>query len=113
MLGATAAIDMGRGRTRLSSFGRGRLITFPVLALLVPVFPVAGFSGISAPAIIAFGAYFPDWLFLAIVAIAAAIVTRVAFGIAGRAAAVPFPLFTCLAVGILLAGFIDLLWFGR
>ncbi|WP_019832345.1 hypothetical protein [Sphingomonas sp. PR090111-T3T-6A] len=60
-----------------------------------------------------FGAYFPDWLIFAIVTILIAIATRIAFGVAGRAEAIPFPLFTCLAVGILVAGVIDLLWLGR
>ena len=74
---------------------------------------LCGCSAGSAPAIVLFGAYFPTWLIVAILAILFAIITRVAFGVAGRAEAIPFPLFTCLAVGILVAGVIDLLWLDR
>jgi uncharacterized membrane protein len=71
---------------------------------------LGGCSAGSAPAIVLFGAYFPTWLIIAILAILFAIITRIAFGVAGRADAIPFPLFTYLAVGILVAGVIDLLW---
>ncbi len=74
---------------------------------------LGGCSARSAPAAVLFGAYFPDWLIFAILVVLFALATRIAFGIAGRAEAIPFPLFTCLAVGILLAGSIDLLWLGR
>ena len=64
----------------------------------------------SAPAVVLFGAYFPDWLLFAMLAIVTAIVARAVFGATGWGASVPFPLFTYLAVGILVAGTVDLLW---
>lgn len=79
--------------------------------LLLPV--STGCSDRSAPAITMFGAYFPDWLIFAITAILAAVFARIAFGIAGRAESVPYPLFTYLAIGILVAGVIDFLWLGH
>jgi uncharacterized membrane protein len=84
-----------------------------VWALLPAVGAIAGCSTSSAPAIILFGAYFPDWLVFAILTIVIAIVARIAFGLAGWAQSVPYPLFTYLAIGILVTGTIDLLWLDR
>ena len=74
---------------------------------------LAGCSSGSAPALVLFGAYFPGWLLFAILAIVIALVARIAFGLAGLALAVPFPLFTYLSMGILVAGAVDLLWLGH
>lgn len=74
---------------------------------------LAGCSSGSAPALVLFGAYFPGWLLFAILAIVIAIVARIAFGLAGLALSVPFPLFTYLSIGILVAGAVDLLWLGN
>jgi hypothetical protein len=83
-------------------------------SLLVPsVGALGGCSANSAPAVILLGAYFPDWLVFAILTMLFAIVMRVVAGIIGRAEAIPYPLFTCLAVGILIAGAIQLLGLGR
>ncbi len=95
--------DIEKPMRRLGLFGPG-LIGFGLLT---------GCSSRSAPALILFGAYFPDWLLFGVLAIMSAIITRVVAGIAGFAQAVPFPLFTFLAVGILVAGAFDLLWLGR
>jgi hypothetical protein len=81
--------------------------------LLVTVAAMAGCSTSSAPAVILFGAYFPDWLVFAILTIGIAIFARIAFGFAGLAQSVPYPLFTCIAVGVLVAGAIDLIWLDR
>lgn len=86
------------------------------LRLLIPLavtLAVAGCSMRSAPAVILFGAYFPDWLVFAILAVLVAISARILLGLAGLAQSTAFPLFTCLAIGILVAGAIDLLWLGR
>lgn len=74
---------------------------------------LCGCSSASAPALVLFGAYFPSWLLFAILAIVTAIAARIAFGVAGWALSVPFPLFTYLAIGVLVAGAIDLLWLGH
>lgn len=93
---------------RRSMPGMGR---FGLLGPAVGV--LAGCSARSAPALVLFGAYFPDWLVFAILAVVVAIAARIVFGLAGLAQAVPFSLFTCLAIGILVAGAIDLLWLDR
>ncbi|RDS79180.1 hypothetical protein DWU98_19375 [Dyella monticola] len=81
--------------------------------LLPALGAIAGCSTSSAPAVILFGAYFPDWLVFAILTIVIAIVARIVFGLAGLAQSVPFPLFTFVAIGILVAGAFDLLWLDR
>jgi hypothetical protein len=67
----------------------------------------------SAPAISLFGAYFPSWLIFGIVAVLFASLSRLLFGVAGRAEFVPYPLLTHFAIGILVAGLLQILWFGR
>lgn len=98
---------------RTASGPYARHMHAPSYWLLPAVGALGGCSTSAAPAVIAFGAYFPDWLVFAILAVVLAIATRIAFGIAGRAEALPYPLFTCLAVGVLVAGVVDLLWLDR
>ncbi|WP_198651471.1 hypothetical protein [Dyella sp. C11] len=74
---------------------------------------LGGCTSGSAPALVLFGAYFPSWLLFAILAIVIAIVARIAFGMVGWAPSLPFPLFTCLAIGVLVAGAVDLVWLGN
>jgi hypothetical protein len=74
---------------------------------------LAGCSSRSAPATVLFGAYFPYWLLFGMMAIVFAMIARAVAGIAGFAHGVPFPLFTFLAIGILVAGGFDLFCFGR
>jgi hypothetical protein len=74
---------------------------------------LSGCSSASAPAAVVFGSYFPEWLIFAIIAVVAAVVVRLATVFTGYADRIPFPLFTCLAVGILLAGAVDFIWLGR
>ncbi len=110
---AVSAIAVG-----MRSFSRGSEAStqrvFPVrLASLLLATALGGCSTKAAPAIILFGAYFPAWLIFAILTVLFAIIARIVFGMAGRADAIPFPLFTCLAIGIIVAGVIDLLWLDR
>jgi hypothetical protein len=100
-------IDTGSANVQCAQRSLGRF--WPLLLASA----MAGCSTHSAPAIVLFGAYFPDWLIFAILTIVFAIVTRAVFGLAGLGTQIPFPLFTCLAVGILIAGAIDLLWLAR
>lgn len=97
--------------------GAKRTLAWRPLSLLVPGLIGPGLltscSWRSAPAAVLFGAYFPDWLLFGMLAIASAVIARVVAGLAGFAQAVPFPLFTFLAVGVLVAGAFDLLWLGR
>ena len=57
----------------------------------------------GAPSYILFGAYFPAWMFLALLAIIAAIVARAVFVATGLARILPFQLFVCAAIGVSVA----------
>lgn len=106
----------GSGAMTVRKFVRFRRGQPQGLLRWLAVSGAAGLTGCavrSAPAAVVFGAYFPDWLLFAIFAIVAAIMARVAVGIAGFAGSVPFPLFTYLAIGIVIAGAVDLLWLGH
>jgi hypothetical protein len=102
MNGTTSAVQR-RIRSVIGQLG----LLWPMAAAL------AGCSTRSAPALVLFGAYFPQWLLFGVLAVVVAIVARIACGLGGIAASVAFPLFTYLAIGILVAGAIDLLWLGR
>jgi hypothetical protein len=66
----------------------------------------------GAPSLTIFGAYFPGWLFCAVVGLLAAIGARVAFVTLGRGDVLPFQLFVCASIGLFLALLTWLLWFG-
>lgn len=89
-----------------------RVATRPSPAALATLL-LTGCSPSSAPALSLFGAYFPNWLLFGLLAILFASLSRLLFGIVGRAELVPFPLFTHLAIGILLAGLFQIQWLGR
>ena len=51
------------------------------------------FAGL--PSFVLFGAYFPAWMLLALLAIVAAILARAVFLVTGLARVLPFQLFVC------------------
>jgi hypothetical protein len=59
-----------------------------------------------------FGAFFPAWLLCAVVAVVGAIVVRILFVATGLASILPFQLFVCSALGLLVGMLTWLLWFG-
>ena len=73
-----------------------------VAVLLAPLIgmPLGGCDVRGAPSYVLFGAYFPAWMFLALLAIIAAIVARAVFLATGLARVLPFQLFVCAAVGV-------------
>jgi len=85
----------------------------PVGALLAPFLgmPLGGCDVRGAPSYVLFGAYFPAWMFLALLAIVAAIVTRAVFVATGLARVLPFQLFVCASVGVSAALFAWSRWF--
>jgi YtcA family len=66
-----------------------------------------------APSFVLFGAFFPAWMFCALVGLVAAIVVRAAFLATGLAARLPYQLFVCTAIGTLAAVLPWLLVFAR
>jgi hypothetical protein len=74
-----------------------------------------GLSGCElrgAPAFVLFGAYFPAWLFCAVLGVAAAIAARAAFVALSLAQVVPFQLLVCSAIGLIAALLAWLVAFG-
>jgi YtcA-like protein len=94
------------GAMRLHKMRAGVLFA-PLLSLTL-----GGCSRIGAPSFVIFGAFFPDWMFCALLGIAVAVATRVAFVATGLSAVLPYQLFVCLSVGLIFAFLAWLLWFG-
>jgi len=83
------------------------LSTFKV-TLLGSVLFATGCGG--APTVTIAGAYFPAWLFCAIVAVVVAALTRVLMVATGLARLVPLQLAVCISIGILVALALWKLW---
>jgi hypothetical protein len=83
-------------------------------ALLAPLLSLilGGCSSIGAPSFVLFGAFFPGWMFCALLGIAVAIVARIVFVATGLSSILPYQLFVCLSVGLIFAFLAWLVWFG-
>ena len=81
--------------------------------LLAPGVGIAlgGCDARGAPSYVVFGAYFPSWMFLALLAIVAAMVARAVLVATGLARILPFQLFVCAAIGVSAALFAWSRWF--
>jgi hypothetical protein len=69
-------------------------------------------GGCGAPSYHIFGAYFPAWMFCALLGIVAALAARAIFVTNGIATEIPYQLGTCTAVGVITGVLIWLLVFG-
>ncbi len=86
--------------------------TSTLLASLIPIsLSVCAHHG--APSFALAGAYFPAWMFCALLGIVAAIVARVGFVLSGLAAVLPYQLLVCTSIGVCAALLAWLLWFGQ
>ena len=74
---------------------------------------IGGCAVHSAPSFVLFGAYFPAWMLVATIGIFAAAAARIAMVATGLAAAIPFQLLICTAIGITTAIVLWLIWFAR
>jgi hypothetical protein len=86
-----------------------------VRALIVPL-ASCGLSGCTnegAPSYSLFGAFFPAWMFCAVLGIFAAIGARAVFVLTGLSSVLPFQLFVCASIGVCFALLAWLLWFGQ
>ena len=79
-----------------------------VAALLLGL---SGCAAAGAPSFILFGAYFPAWMLCAMLGIVGAIATRVVMVATGLSDVVPFQLFICVSIGLIIAVLLWLLWF--
>ncbi|RQS62238.1 hypothetical protein DID96_31655 [Burkholderia sp. Bp8963] len=72
-------------------------------ATLAPAVPLAGCASRGAPTYALFGAYFPLWLFSAVIGVVGAIVAHRIFVATGWVDTVPFQLAVCTAIGLVVA----------
>ena len=67
----------------------------------------------GAPSFNLFGAFFPGWMFCALLGVTGAILARVAMVGSGLAKILPLQLFVCASIGLIIGLLIWLTWFGR
>jgi len=67
----------------------------------------------GAPSFVLFGAYFPEWMLLAVIGVLAGATARAAMVATGLAATIPFQLLCCTAIGVTTAIVSWLVWFAR
>lgn len=67
----------------------------------------------GAPSYSLFGAFFPAWMFCAVIGIFGAIAARAAMVISGLAKVLPYQFFICASIGLDVALVVSLVWFGR
>ena len=60
-----------------------------------------------------FGAFFPAWMVCAVIGILGAVAARAIMVSSGLARVVPFQLFVCASIGLIVALLLWLLWFGQ
>ncbi len=66
----------------------------------------------GAPSVEVAGAYFPAWLGCALIAVVGALLARAAMVTTGLAQALPFQLFVCVSIGLLVATLAWVAWIG-
>jgi YtcA family len=94
-------------RTGAQTTRRSALLIF----ITLPAF--AGCASHGAPSIVLFGAFFPAWMLCAFIGIFGAIAARGIFVAAGLDSVLPFQLFVCSSVGLVVAALTWLTWFGQ
>ena len=67
----------------------------------------------GAPSFTLFGAFFPGWMVCGLMGIIGAIVARAAFAGTGLSNVLPYQLFVCTAIGVIVAILVWMVWFGR
>ena len=81
-----------------------------LIFITLPAF--AGCASHGAPSFVLFGAFFPAWMLCAIIGIFGAIAARGIFVAARLDSVLPFQLFVCSSVGLVVAALTWLIWFG-
>ncbi len=83
-----------------------------VLVFWMVALTVGGCAVRGAPSFSLFGAFFPAWMFCALLGIFAAIGVRAGFVVSGLAEILPLQLFVCTSLGLCFALLAWLFWFG-
>jgi len=80
-------------------------------ALALPL--VLGGCSQGAPSLVLFGAFFPAWMFCAVLGIVAAIGARAVFVATDLSYVFPYQLLVCTSIGLVFALLLWLIWFGH
>jgi YtcA family len=89
---------------------RARSATLPVFMTSAAL---GGCASHDAPSFVLFGAFFPAWMLCALIGIFGAIAARGIFVAVGLNSVLPFQLFVCSSVGLVVAALTWLIWFGQ
>ena len=74
---------------------------------------LGGCASGGAPTYSIVGAFFPGWMFCAVLGIVGAIAARGLFVATGLNRALPFQLFVCSSLGVIIAVLAWIYWFGQ
>jgi len=72
-----------------------------------------GCTGRGAPTYPFVGAFFPGWMLCAVIGIAGALAARGLLAATGLHRVLPFQLFVCSSIGVIIAALTWILWFGQ
>jgi YtcA family len=101
------------GQTAKDAFALGaKRVAKTAPLILIALIALSGCSSHSAPSFVLFGAFFPAWMLCAIIGIFGAIASRGIFVAAGLDSVLPFQLFVCSSVGLVVAAVTWLTGFG-
>jgi hypothetical protein len=82
------------------------------LLIFITLPALGGCASHGAPSFVLFGAFFPAWMLCALIGIFGAIAARGIFVAARLDSVLPFQLFVCSSVGLVVAALTWLIWFG-
>ncbi|HMK91306.1 MAG TPA: YtcA family lipoprotein [Methylocystis sp.] len=82
-----------------------------ILTFLTSV-ALGGCASRGAPSYPIVGAFFPGWMLCAVIGIVGALAARGLFVATGLDRVLPFQLFVCSSLGVIIAGLTWILWFG-
>ena len=85
--------------------------SLPLIAVIASA--LGGCAAQGAPSFALFGAYFPDWILVALIGIFVAAATRSVMVATGLDEILPFQLLTCTSIGVTSAILAWLIWFAQ
>ena len=91
-----------------NGWGMGSALIVAPLSLVV-----TSCSSGGAPSFTLFGAFFPGWMFCGLTGIVGAAAARAVFTGSGLSNALPYQLFVCTAIGVVVAIVTWFVWFGQ
>ncbi len=117
MILQTNCCSKGRGQSYRDTFAFAVKGTSKAYRAVLSVFIAPGILGgcasHGAPSFVLFGAFFPAWMFCALFGIFGAIAARSLFVALGLNSVLPYQLFVCSSLGLVVAAMAWLAWFGQ